>query len=34
MNTVFMAYNLVVVGLSMMSPAVSGFPSYLGGAIR
>jgi Spirocyclase AveC-like len=34
LNTPFMAYNLVAVGLSTMSPAVSGFPSYLGGVAR
>lgn len=29
LNTLFMAYNLLLVWLSAMSPTVSGFPSYL-----
>jgi Spirocyclase AveC-like len=28
LNTIFMAYNLIVVWFSVMSPAVAGFPSY------
>ena len=34
LNTLFMAYNLIVVWFSAMSPEVAGFPSYLGGGIK
>jgi hypothetical protein len=33
-NTIFMAYNLILVWFSVMSPEVVGFPSYLAGTFQ
>lgn len=33
-NMIFMAYNLILVWFSLMSPEVVGFPSYLAGHVR
>lgn len=33
-NAIFMAYNLILVWFSVMSPEMAGFPSYLAGAVR